>query len=490
MLTTVRSYDVFDTIIARNAIRPTDIFDIIEDKFPYKNFKAIRIQSEINNGLTLDNIYNEFHKLTNDDMETINKLKQYEIDTEAENSYLIIPNYEKINDGDILISDMYLSDKQIEDLLNRLGFSKKVQIYSSSIGISKHSGLMYEYLKRKYDILLHTGDNEYSDIAMANKHKIPSCLTTIHKFNGTEMFFIDKGYEQFAFLLRKFRLRTPYSEGSKEYNLYNDQIAFNIPLLILISLDLNHRLVEEKRDTVLFYTRDGCFIKPIFQMLSSFNAVTFHSSRVINKKENPEYDIYIKNTYDDDRCIIFDGHGAFSSGREKYINVLERLPRIHIFSFCRFSRDNLFERLTYNVVGDDTFEKYNVDTIGTLLDYKDDIFIRDENEAGFGYNVDDARIYKQTVLNFIEYYKKENFNEAGLPCFKLIPDFYANNFTPPSININLEPHKKATSTANTINEKRMKMVMSVNNDEVSNTSNNPVVTVRKVASKRMFLSYI
>jgi len=441
MLKSVNSYDVFDTIIARNVKEPRDIFDIIEINFPYKNFKALRIAAEKTNGLTFETIYKEFYKLTNDNISVINSLKQFEINTEIANSFLIAQNYEKINDGDILVSDMYFSSEQIAFILKQLGFSKNVTIYSSSIGISKYSGKMYEYLLSKYTIKSHTGDNEHSDIIMAKKYNIKAILTTAHKFTRAEQYFLDKGCAKFCFFLRKYRLLNPYIENSKESNLYNDQIGFNIPLLILISLHLNELLIAEKRTTVLFYTRDSCLIQPIFELISKFNAITFHSSRIINKKENKEYDEYIKNTYDDDTCIFFDGHGSFNTGRPKYRKVLGFLPRVHIFSFCKIhGKDDRFDKLTYNVMGDDTFEKFNIDIIGTLLDYKNSVFIRDEDTEGFGYDVKDAMVYKETVSRFISFYKNEAFSPIDLPDCKLLNEFYCYSFAQPSINVMLEPY--------------------------------------------------
>lgn len=37
----VNSFDVFDTLIARNVKYPIDIFDIIEKTYPFPNFKKI-----------------------------------------------------------------------------------------------------------------------------------------------------------------------------------------------------------------------------------------------------------------------------------------------------------------------------------------------------------------------------------------------------------------------------------------------------------------
>jgi len=95
----VNSFDVFDTLITRKNQNPTDIFDIVEKEFPYKNFKSIRILAQNNSNHTIENIYYMFQLLTRDSNETINKLRDFELKIEMENSIPIVSNIEtlKIN---------------------------------------------------------------------------------------------------------------------------------------------------------------------------------------------------------------------------------------------------------------------------------------------------------------------------------------------------------------------------------------------------------
>jgi len=409
----VTSFDVFDTLIARNVINPTDIFDIIEHNFPYPNFKKYRILAEQKSGLTLDSIYKEFKNITNDSETNIDILKEYEIQTEINNSFLIKSNVNLVNDGDILISDMYLNSLQILRILNSLGFNKNVKIFSSSIGMSKHKGTLYNYLLNMYNITLHIGDNEYSDYFMAKKYNIPCQITNLHKFNNTELFFINKQkYRKFGFLLRMFRLQNPYNENSKNFLLYNDQSNINIPLLVMLSFHLKQMLINENRSTILFYTRDSCLLQIVFQTLfPDISSKTFHSSRVMNYSNNEEYDKYILDTYNDSNCIIFDGHGTFNSGRKLYMRLFNSLPRIHIFSLGDINT-LIFKNLSYNIKsGTLMFERYNVDTIGRLIDLKDGNFIREEVK---GYSLNNAEIYKYTIHSFCTFLQSQNICDLNI----------------------------------------------------------------------------
>lgn len=422
----IHSFDIYDTILARNVNNPTDIFDIIENTFPYKNFKKIRIESEKNSKNTFDSIYEEFQKITNEPSETIEKLKEFEINTEINNSYLIYPIYNLISDGDILISDMYYSNEQLYNILNSCGFTKNVSIYSSSsTNKSKNDGTIYDFLLKQYSINKHIGDNIHSDYNKALEYNINAEITDISKMNETEIFFINNGYNTFALFLRKFRLQNPYTIYSHNYNLYNDQIYYNIPILIMISAQLNKIMQNENRNTLLCCTRDGCLLEHIFKTLyPQYTCVKFHTSRKIYKNYNEAYKIYIKNTYNDNNCIIFDGNGSFKSGRKIFLEVFGYLPRVHLFSFNH--TETKYDKLTYNIDSNinsngHLFEAYNIDTIGTLLEMNSKNFIRDKiNE----YDINDAVIYKKTIQKFCNYFKNSKNSINNIPDNSLIIDFH------------------------------------------------------------------
>ena len=114
----VTSFDIFDTLLARTVENPTDIFDIIEKNFPYKNFKNIRLQAQCQSNQTINSIYSEFKNITNESENIINSLREFELKTEMENTIPIMSNILKIKDGDIFVSDMYLSQIEIRKLLN------------------------------------------------------------------------------------------------------------------------------------------------------------------------------------------------------------------------------------------------------------------------------------------------------------------------------------------------------------------------------------
>ena len=406
----VCSFDVFDTLLARRCKNPSDIFNKIEYSFPFKGFKSLRIKSETNT-LTFDDIYRNFQKLTSLSDEEIEKMKEFEIQTEINNSYLIMSNYNLVKDGDILISDMYLSSEQIMRILKAIGFKKNVTVYSSSCGKSKSNGTLYEHLKKIYNIILHIGDNEHSDIKMASLHKIQSKLTRIHKLTQEEEFFINIGSEDFALLIREFRHQNPYEENSHKFILFNDQARFNIPFLVISSHELNQILLKENRDTLLFTTRDCCLLKHIFNRLyPNYKTITFQASRRIYLNYNEEYKDYLKSIYDDNKCLIVDTNGSFYSGREIFMNVFRKLPRVHLLIYNNYKLAPTFEGLSFSFedyTWGRSIEIFNTDTVGTLIDMKDKNFIRRPLE----FDIIEALIYKDSIINFCEFIRDKHILE-------------------------------------------------------------------------------
>ena len=226
----IKSFDIFDTLIARTVENPIDIFDIVEKKFPYNNFKNLRLQAQNQSNHTMDSIYNEFKKLTNESDETLNNLREFELITEQENTIPIINNISKIKDGDIFVSDMYLSSNEIRKLLDYHNINKNAKLFVSSGG--KADGTMWETLTQTYKINSHYGDNYHSDIMMASRYGIEGIYTEAYKFTVLESYLIQNNEFELCQQIRKFRLANPYDENTIEYKIYEQQISYNIPILL------------------------------------------------------------------------------------------------------------------------------------------------------------------------------------------------------------------------------------------------------------------
>ena len=400
-LPTVNSFDVFDTLLARKVLNPCDIFSVIETKFPFPDFRKKRGDAQCNSNGTMDDIYVKFGEMYGVEKDVCDKLKDFEIEMEIQYSYLIQTNCNRVKDGDILISDMYLSSEQIMRILVAHGFNKKVKIYASPAG--KSSGMIWPLIQKEYTIQLHLGDNEYSDVQMAKAAGIEAEHTAIYSINKTEQFFLDASQQIFAILLRQFRHMNPYAFGTTEYELYNDQAAFNIPLLLLTSRMLHNILKTENRDTLLLITRDGCLLKHIFSLLyPTMKCVELESSRNVHKNPTQEYKNYLKSVYNKDTCLIFDVYGAFCSGRELFKELFGEYPRVHLLGYdTYFKGSEPYSGLTYSSTK--CFEHFNIDCKGSLLKLENGVFVR---PPVIEYDINNAIIYKNTVESFCKFIEK------------------------------------------------------------------------------------
>lgn len=181
----VVSFDIFDTLLTRNTLKPEDIFYLMQkqDKLP-EDFKEKRIIAEktareksSSGEVTLEDIYKQYaisNKLNDCDKKDYMKT---ELDFEASSlsarkEGMILFN-EAVNAGKeiIFLSDMYLPSTFIAEQLKKNGYTYSGKLYlSCELGASKHNMFLYKVLKKdgikrgiRPEEILHIGDNYISD---------------------------------------------------------------------------------------------------------------------------------------------------------------------------------------------------------------------------------------------------------------------------------------------------------------------------------------
>jgi len=178
------AFDIFDTLILRPLLNPETIKEIVAREVGnevgdlYRQFRVVaerQARDEKGKDVTLDEIYTQFAKITNLSQEDVSSLKQLEERLEvwlAEPRPSGIELYRQaLNTGKpvILISDMFLSKKVIEECLRKVGIDDWHSIYlSGEIGMRKDSGELHRYVLDRFNIkpdeMLMIGDNERSDV--------------------------------------------------------------------------------------------------------------------------------------------------------------------------------------------------------------------------------------------------------------------------------------------------------------------------------------
>lgn len=286
------SFDIFDTLLLRPYVKPTDLFCHIEELYCCIGFAEARIKAEIVarhkfldcEEVTITQIYNEI------DQKYIT-LKQVEIEQEMQ---VLYPNERvkklykyAIEKGKrvIITSDMYLPKTVVELVLKKNGFTDYEKLYlSSDILKTKHTGSLFDHIKTELSVkrgeLVHIGDNEYSDVKMA-------------KLSGLSSIYIEKPISRFLkmnvraniLLLNNNQnnLSTSLMLGLLSVNNIDDSnywenFGYNFagPVIYTYVTWLIASLKKDSISNVLCVARDGYSIKAIGDLLSQDGSIRFN----------------------------------------------------------------------------------------------------------------------------------------------------------------------------------------------------------------------
>ena len=282
------SFDIFDTLLIRPYVKPTDLFLHIEKLYKIEGFHKNRILAEKSargkyidyEEITLNKIYEEI-----DD-----KYKRFkEIEIELEERILTIHKENKeiydyalrIGKKIIIVSDMYLPKNVIEKILIKNNYTNYYKLYlSSELNLTKASGNLYKYiiddLKVKPSTIMHLGDNYHSDFENARLY-------------GIDAFFIEKIIDIFLKsniraekLLHKDKNNIGVSimlglsafscfnknDKNKENNYWrNFGFIYGGPAVFSYMNWLKKQIIKENIKEVLFMARDGYSLKKVFDTI-------------------------------------------------------------------------------------------------------------------------------------------------------------------------------------------------------------------------------
>ena len=362
---TVRSFDVFDTLLSRRVDAPVHIFDHVESRCGVSGFARMRKDAQsISNG-TWEDIYDKYMVHAGCSQDERERLQVLELQTEKDFSSLICENVAKVRDGDILVSDMYLPGESILDILRHIGFDKDVEIFASPVG--KSSGAVWPVLKHRFNIEMHHGDNAHSDVAQPALHGIPTTLTDTHLPTANERHLRDWGFGEAALIFREFRLSVALPQAQNG----RFQTYFGVMFMTAIANDIAKRCKAEGLSRVLLTTRDGCLLQKVLPALHpDLEVLPYCTSRIMYRENDPAHDAYVLATYQPGRTLIFGLHGSFATGRPLFLRLFGHLPRVHLFNFDRNAP--LYDGLTFSSMTYCAYvESYCLDVCGVMVDIDD-----------------------------------------------------------------------------------------------------------------------
>lgn len=335
------SFDVFDTLLLRNVLNPTDIFKAVEIDFFKENceeidFFKIRIRAEHQarkhsrkEDVLLDEIYQYVEKELGP---VSNKLKKLEIELEkkfitANGQMKELYNYAKTLDKRIfIITDMYMPKSIIEELLSLNDIDGYEKLFvSSELKITKATGSLYQHIKFTEQInneseWLHIGDNYQSDVINAEKFGI----TAYHykKLNDRENVQDVKNLGES--IVKAIQINNKYSSQNEYWYIFgNDYVA---PIYIGLMMWLVDSL--KNKNNIYFLARDGYLPYQLYLKMKSIYPELPEGRYIYASRRGYIYPYLLKVS----RESAIETLMLYNSGLGQKLTLKEILENIGLFS--------------------------------------------------------------------------------------------------------------------------------------------------------------
>ncbi len=332
----VISFDIFDTLVYRPTIYPTDIFYLVSKQAKAlniikKDFYQTRLaledqarklykKNKETDEITLDEIYQALEKKHGYSKEIANKLKQIEIDIEVQliqpsqlvkKLYLLAKEHSK---KIIITSDMYLPQNVIEKILENTGYNGYDKLYlSSEVGKNKRSGELFKHILSelkadiKPDEILHIGDNLQSDIKQAEKcgiltHHVPQAVDIF--FANSEWVKIQKEHipldNRFLFGQQIHSLLLdsdqPFDDNSLFCDSHYNMGWFSIaPILMKIANTAHNDPFFNKYEKLYFAARDGYLPQKAYDILAKYYPNAIPSEYLYVSRQSYKFNTFTGN---------------------------------------------------------------------------------------------------------------------------------------------------------------------------------------------------
>lgn len=305
------SFDIFDTLLYRPYLHPTDLFNHIEELSQRPGFKVKRIEAErrareLTEREDID--HEEIYECIPDEFKN---LKETELELEI-NTLKLNPVFKEVleyckskNKTVLIISDMYLKHDFIEKVLEKCGIQYNELFVSSEYGLTKSTGTLYNKVCEKLNLnakeIIHIGDNRNSDVKNAKKAGLNAIryrdinrqyrkTSSTHKseFN----LFTQKGSFSQRYLFKnkvnKTILEPNYYNQSNCKSEFYKSLGYEYGSLLALSFyDKISNTYNPEKDELIFVGRDGFAIKRFFDIIKpEWESHYIHAPRYISHLSN------------------------------------------------------------------------------------------------------------------------------------------------------------------------------------------------------------
>jgi len=298
------SFDIFDTLLVRPSIIPTDVFFLPDHLFPDcpKKFSGLRLNAEKQLGhpnATLSEIWSFILKHYHIDPDTADAMMGEEITLETrlltvrKDIYEIYQFAREQGKRIIAVSDMYIPSEILMGILHEKGYGEIKKAYvSCEYKKRKDMGDLYDEMLEQEHItdpsqLVHIGDNYVSDYRTA----LDRGITAVYYPSVWDIMLSETSWLRRAFqdpqisddpyerILFSFAILYAYNSGYRPHldtcfgKIGSFAQLFLSPLLISTALDLiNTKTIQHDYTNIQFTARDGYLPMLVYQELARSSA--------------------------------------------------------------------------------------------------------------------------------------------------------------------------------------------------------------------------
>jgi predicted HAD superfamily hydrolase len=339
----VISFDIFDTLIIRPYLKPKDVFRHIERILKLENFAKKRIQAELKARKTIQADEITFEEIYQNIGNKYKEAYQFEIDFEKRvchqnpEIHAIYKYAVEQQKRIVFVSDMYLPEQVIKDILQSTGYDKYENLFLSSVYKKrKVTGELYDIVIDKMDTsprnILHIGDNKRNDVeqALAKGIKAVFYPKVIDRFfnehsNMREIFKDNYDYrfieDKLSFSIILGINSIIWIENQKENYWTRMGSLYAGPFIFYFTKWIYDKACSKKIKNIALVARDGYNIKKVIKILDQSNEL------------NPQY-IYLP------RFVSESSNISNTNDLENFSNELGKsYEGLHVF-ITEFSKEN------------------------------------------------------------------------------------------------------------------------------------------------------
>ncbi|HHX67268.1 MAG TPA: HAD-IA family hydrolase [Gallicola sp.] len=410
-------FDIFDTIVTRK-VEPEYVKKIwcsflVKQKeinmTPIELYeKRAQIEKDLcqeskNKGFDVEFKYNDMVKkifiMLNDEKKIKESFDGFlkdcvRLEVEIESKVQILDNdivklikYLKENNKTVIcVSDMYLSRPMIEEIFERLGIMQYIDkiFISQEKLISKRSGRLYDYVFEQMKIspqrTIMIGDNHYSDVEMAKKRGLSAYLIERSKQR--------ENYESFLFNNDEKNIIEKLTKliGDPKKAAFSN-IVFS---LYIFTEKLYFKLIEKGAKDVVFFSREGQFLKKIFdnfqetiynEKIKTHYAIVSRKSTYLPSLKNLKEEKFSNLLNQYSSITLNDFLRSLNLTESDISEIKDSMPNIKNFNknIVNFSKSKTFSKLKYNKVFQKKYESRRKEQNIAFKKYIDSLSLVDKN---------------------------------------------------------------------------------------------------------------